>query len=82
MSSIETKYPAGVLADFEPLSLDDVAGELGYSARHIRHLCEQGEFGRKQGEKNWVVFRWEVDAYKRLPRTKPGPKPNPGGLAD
>ena len=69
-------------ADYAPLSLDEVAAELGLSDRQVRHLCQQGEFGRKQGEKHWVIFRWEVDAYKAKPRKKPGPKPNPGRLAE
>ena len=82
MATIEQKYDAGVLADFEPLPIEDVATELKCSARHVRYLCENGGFGRKLGEKSWVVFRWEVEAYKRLPRKTPGPKPKPGALAD
>ena len=66
---------ARVAKHFEPLSLEDVASELGLSARHVRYLCENGKFGRKMGTKHWVIFRWELRAYKKLPKSRPGPKP-------
>ena len=60
---------------YETLSVTEAATELGLTPRRVRLLCAEGKFGRKAGAKNWVIFRGELDDFKKLPRPKPGPKP-------
>lgn len=55
------------------LTMEQVAEELGISARSVRKYCQAGELGFQPGtRRSYIITRQSLDEFKARPRKGPG----------
>jgi excisionase family DNA binding protein len=57
----------------EIMTVEEVARELGLSARRVRQFCNEGRIGTRRGWQ-WLITRDELESFKRQYRPCGRPK--------
>lgn len=62
-----------VAEDFDYLSAQEAAEELGIDESRVRQLLGEGSLaGHKLGDKQWAIHRDEVERFKAIPPPETG----------
>lgn len=64
----------GNVMEDDLLSAGQAAAALGMSRQRLDEIAHEGRIPRRKIGRTYVYRRADVDAYKTLPRLKPGPK--------